>query len=59
MEQQRKCPGCDGTLIDGDFIIEYDVKREKNAGEIQVICHKIYFLYSSSEFNVVQAELVF
>uniref|UniRef100_A0AAY5L2B3 Inter-alpha-trypsin inhibitor heavy chain H3 n=1 Tax=Esox lucius TaxID=8010 RepID=A0AAY5L2B3_ESOLU len=25
LDQQRKCPGCDGTLIDGDFIIKYDV----------------------------------
>uniref|UniRef100_A0A674DNP0 Inter-alpha-trypsin inhibitor heavy chain H3 n=1 Tax=Salmo trutta TaxID=8032 RepID=A0A674DNP0_SALTR len=27
MDQQRKCPGCDGTLIDGDFLIKYDVNR--------------------------------
>uniref|UniRef100_A0A671VD09 Inter-alpha-trypsin inhibitor heavy chain H3 n=1 Tax=Sparus aurata TaxID=8175 RepID=A0A671VD09_SPAAU len=26
LEQQRKCPGCEGTIIDGDFIIKYDVK---------------------------------
>ncbi len=38
MEQQRKCPGCDGTLIDGDFIINYDVNREKGLGNIQVSC---------------------
>uniref|UniRef100_A0A3P9BYI6 Inter-alpha-trypsin inhibitor heavy chain H3 n=1 Tax=Maylandia zebra TaxID=106582 RepID=A0A3P9BYI6_9CICH len=37
MEQQRKCPGCDGTLIDGDFIVSYDVKREKNLGDIQIV----------------------
>ncbi|XP_013865282.1 inter-alpha-trypsin inhibitor heavy chain H3a [Austrofundulus limnaeus] len=37
MEQQRKCQGCDGTLIDGDFIIEYDVKREKSLGELQIV----------------------
>uniref|UniRef100_A0A8C4HR74 Inter-alpha-trypsin inhibitor heavy chain H3 n=1 Tax=Dicentrarchus labrax TaxID=13489 RepID=A0A8C4HR74_DICLA len=33
-EQQRKCPGCKGTLIDGDFIIMYDVKREESHGDI-------------------------
>ncbi|KAM4740184.1 inter-alpha-trypsin inhibitor heavy chain H3a [Anableps anableps] len=37
MEQQRKCPGCDGTLIDGDFIIKYDVKRPEGVGEIQIV----------------------
>ncbi|XP_017280694.1 inter-alpha-trypsin inhibitor heavy chain H3a [Kryptolebias marmoratus] len=36
MEQQRKCPGCDGTLIDDDFIIEYDVKQT-SLGEIQIV----------------------
>ncbi|KAJ8361116.1 hypothetical protein SKAU_G00176410 [Synaphobranchus kaupii] len=35
LEQQRVCPDCDGTLIDGDFIIKYDVKREKGIGDIQ------------------------
>ncbi|CAN9512531.1 unnamed protein product [Ophioblennius macclurei] len=37
MDQQRKCPGCDGTLIDGDFTIKYDVNREKNLGDIQIV----------------------
>uniref|UniRef100_A0A671VEW1 Inter-alpha-trypsin inhibitor heavy chain H3 n=1 Tax=Sparus aurata TaxID=8175 RepID=A0A671VEW1_SPAAU len=37
LEQQRKCPGCEGTIIDGDFIIKYDVKREKSLGEIQIV----------------------
>uniref|UniRef100_A0A8P4GJ58 Inter-alpha-trypsin inhibitor heavy chain H3 n=1 Tax=Dicentrarchus labrax TaxID=13489 RepID=A0A8P4GJ58_DICLA len=27
LEQQRKCASCDETLIDGDFIIKYDVNR--------------------------------
>ncbi|XP_068598254.1 inter-alpha-trypsin inhibitor heavy chain H3-like [Brachionichthys hirsutus] len=36
-EQQRKCPDCDGTIIDGDFVIKYDVKRLNNLGEIQVV----------------------
>lgn len=49
MEQQRKCPGCDGTLIDGDFIIKYDVNREAGLGDIQVCarlssqCSSIFF----------------
>ncbi|XP_028261005.1 inter-alpha-trypsin inhibitor heavy chain H3-like [Parambassis ranga] len=37
VEQQRKCPGCDGTLIDGDFIIKYDVNRVKGLGDIQIV----------------------
>uniref|UniRef100_A0A8B9K886 Inter-alpha-trypsin inhibitor heavy chain H3 n=1 Tax=Astyanax mexicanus TaxID=7994 RepID=A0A8B9K886_ASTMX len=34
LEQQRKCPDCDGTLIDGDFIITYDVNRAEDIGDI-------------------------
>uniref|UniRef100_A0A8C5FKW1 Inter-alpha-trypsin inhibitor heavy chain H3 n=1 Tax=Gadus morhua TaxID=8049 RepID=A0A8C5FKW1_GADMO len=30
LDQQRKCPECDGSLINGDFIIKYDVKRIVN-----------------------------
>ncbi|XP_027135227.1 inter-alpha-trypsin inhibitor heavy chain H3-like [Larimichthys crocea] len=36
LEQQRKCPGCEDTMINGDFIIKYDVKREESLGEIQM-----------------------
>ncbi|KAK9529423.1 hypothetical protein VZT92_013516 [Zoarces viviparus] len=37
LEQQRKCPGCEGTIIDGDFIIKYDVKRKEGLGELQIV----------------------
>ncbi|CAJ1051409.1 inter-alpha-trypsin inhibitor heavy chain H3-like isoform X1 [Xyrichtys novacula] len=37
MAQQRKCLGCEGTIIDGDFIIKYDVKRDNNLGQIQIV----------------------
>ncbi|KAL0978563.1 hypothetical protein UPYG_G00172280 [Umbra pygmaea] len=37
LDQQRKCSGCDGTLIDGDFIIKYDVKRAESIGDIQIV----------------------
>ncbi|XP_076124801.1 inter-alpha-trypsin inhibitor heavy chain H3-like [Alosa pseudoharengus] len=35
LDQQRKCPDCDGTLIDGDFFIKYDVNRAESIGDIQ------------------------
>lgn len=49
MEQQRKCPGCDGTMIDGDFIIKYDVNREAGLGDIQVcvlLSSKVSFIFN-------------
>ncbi|KAG7319218.1 hypothetical protein KOW79_017692 [Hemibagrus wyckioides] len=37
LDQQRKCPDCDGTLIDGDFYINYDVSRVQDLGDIQIV----------------------
>ncbi|XP_055724424.1 inter-alpha-trypsin inhibitor heavy chain H3-like [Salvelinus fontinalis] len=37
LDQQRKCPGCEGTLIDGDFFIKYDVNRAETIGDIQIV----------------------
>ncbi|XP_061778513.1 inter-alpha-trypsin inhibitor heavy chain H3-like [Nerophis ophidion] len=37
LEQQRTCPVCQGTRIDGDFVVKYDIKREETLGEIQIV----------------------
>ncbi|KAK5872909.1 hypothetical protein PBY51_013567 [Eleginops maclovinus] len=37
LDQQRKCQGCEDTIIEGDFIIKYDVKRKKGLGEVQIV----------------------
>ncbi|XP_059510448.1 inter-alpha-trypsin inhibitor heavy chain H2 isoform X2 [Stegostoma tigrinum] len=36
VDQQRKCPNCTDSAIDGSFIVRYDVKQELNGGSIQV-----------------------
>ncbi|XP_055040211.2 inter-alpha-trypsin inhibitor heavy chain H3 isoform X1 [Misgurnus anguillicaudatus] len=36
MDQQRTCPTCEGTLIDGDFFIKYDVNHANDIGHIQI-----------------------
>ncbi|XP_028261030.1 inter-alpha-trypsin inhibitor heavy chain H3-like isoform X2 [Parambassis ranga] len=58
-EQQRKCPGCDGTLINGDFIIEYDVKREENLGEVQVVNGYFVHFFSPPDLPRVPKNVVF
>ncbi|XP_078065932.1 inter-alpha-trypsin inhibitor heavy chain H3-like isoform X2 [Mustelus asterias] len=37
LEQQHKCPGCHETILDGDFIIQYDVNRDLSAGRVQIV----------------------
>lgn len=36
MAQQRKCPTCSSTAVDGNFVVQYDVNREKTGGELEV-----------------------
>ncbi|KAM3915743.1 inter-alpha-trypsin inhibitor heavy chain H3-like [Leptodactylus fuscus] len=37
LQQQRRCPDCAETLLDGDLKITYDVKRETAAGKVQIV----------------------
>ncbi|KAL2091388.1 hypothetical protein ACEWY4_013651 [Coilia grayii] len=58
LDQQRKCPDCDGTLIDGDFIIKYDVNRVESIGDIQVV--NGYFVhYFAPELPRIPKNVVF
>ncbi|XP_034726552.1 inter-alpha-trypsin inhibitor heavy chain H3-like [Etheostoma cragini] len=59
MEQQRKCPGCDGTLIDGDFIIKYDVNRAKSLGDIQVVNGYFVHFFAPADLPTVPKNVVF
>ncbi|KAM4524043.1 inter-alpha-trypsin inhibitor heavy chain H3-like isoform 2-T5 [Odontesthes bonariensis] len=59
MEQQRECPGCEGTLIDGDFIIKYDVNREKSFGEIQIVNGYFVHFFAPPDLPRVSKNVVF
>ncbi|RMC10486.1 hypothetical protein DUI87_13291 [Hirundo rustica rustica] len=37
MAQQRKCPKCSSTAVDGNFVVQYDVNREATGGELETI----------------------
>ncbi|XP_077133037.1 inter-alpha-trypsin inhibitor heavy chain H3-like [Ranitomeya variabilis] len=59
LEQQRKCPSCSETLLDGDFIIEYDVNREKSAGNIQIVNGYFVHYFAPSVLGRVPKNMVF
>ncbi|XP_076607588.1 inter-alpha-trypsin inhibitor heavy chain H3-like [Chaetodon auriga] len=59
MEQQRKCPGCDGSLIDGDFIINYDVNRAKDLGDIQIVNGYFVHFFAPPDLPRVPKNVVF
>ncbi|XP_072328850.1 inter-alpha-trypsin inhibitor heavy chain H3-like [Scyliorhinus torazame] len=52
LEQQRKCPDCHETILDGDFIIKYDVNRDLSAGSVQVV--NGYFVHHFAPANLAR-----
>ncbi|XP_047202366.1 inter-alpha-trypsin inhibitor heavy chain H3-like isoform X1 [Girardinichthys multiradiatus] len=59
VEQQRKCAGCDGTLIDGDFIIKYDVDRQGSLGDIQIVNGYFVHFFAPPDLPRVPKNVVF
>ncbi|XP_071351222.1 inter-alpha-trypsin inhibitor heavy chain H3-like [Trachinotus anak] len=59
LEQQRKCPGCEGTIIDEDFIIKYDVKREGGPGEVQIVNGYFVHFFAPPDLPRVPKNVVF
>ncbi|XP_067288468.1 inter-alpha-trypsin inhibitor heavy chain H3 [Pseudorasbora parva] len=50
LDQQKKC--CEGTLIDGDLFIKYDVNHPQDIGEIQIV--NGYFVHFFAPDNLPQ-----
>ncbi|XP_056381072.1 inter-alpha-trypsin inhibitor heavy chain H3-like [Hyla sarda] len=50
LHQQRRCPDCVETLLDGDLKITYDVKREVSAGKVQIV--NGYFVHYFAPTNL-------
>ncbi|XP_018535592.1 inter-alpha-trypsin inhibitor heavy chain H3 [Lates calcarifer] len=59
LEQQMKCPGCEGTIIDGDFIINYDVIREEGPGEVQIVNGYFVHFFAPPDLHRVPKNVVF
>uniref|UniRef100_A0A674J2I5 Inter-alpha-trypsin inhibitor heavy chain 2 n=1 Tax=Terrapene triunguis TaxID=2587831 RepID=A0A674J2I5_9SAUR len=48
--QQRKCPTCSTTAVDGNFVVMYDVHRETKAGELEIF--NGYFIHYFAPDNL-------
>ncbi|XP_061641307.1 inter-alpha-trypsin inhibitor heavy chain H3-like isoform X2 [Phyllopteryx taeniolatus] len=59
MEQQRICPSCEGTRVEGDFIVKYDVKREESLGEVQVVNGYFVHFFSPPDLPTVPKNVIF
>ncbi|XP_051873134.1 inter-alpha-trypsin inhibitor heavy chain H3-like [Pristis pectinata] len=52
LQQQRKCPDCHDTILDGSFMIRYDVNRDLSAGSIQIV--NGYFVHHFAPANLTR-----
>nr|DBA18422.1 TPA: hypothetical protein GDO54_016666 [Pyxicephalus adspersus] len=59
MDQQRICSVCAETLLDGDFIVKYDVKRETSAGNIQIVNGYFVHYFAPSSLTKLPKNVVF
>ncbi|XP_058874260.1 inter-alpha-trypsin inhibitor heavy chain H3-like isoform X43 [Acipenser ruthenus] len=59
LDQQRKCPECSESILDGEFIIKYDVKREASAGDIQIVNGYFVHYFAPSDLPRMQKNVVF
>uniref|UniRef100_A0ABM5GLV6 Inter-alpha-trypsin inhibitor heavy chain H2 isoform X3 n=1 Tax=Pogona vitticeps TaxID=103695 RepID=A0ABM5GLV6_9SAUR len=48
--QQRKCPTCSSTAVDGNFVVNYDVKRDSKPGELEIF--NGYFIHYFAPENM-------
>ncbi|XP_047439700.1 inter-alpha-trypsin inhibitor heavy chain H3-like [Mugil cephalus] len=57
--EQQKCPRCENTLINGDFIVTYDVKRDTSLGEVQVVNGYFVHFFSPLDLHRLPKNVVF
>ncbi|XP_030426330.1 inter-alpha-trypsin inhibitor heavy chain H4 [Gopherus evgoodei] len=57
--QQKKSPELEETLLDGDFIIRYDVKRGVSAGDIQIVNGYFVHYFAPTEMPAFPKNVIF
>ncbi|XP_034294844.1 inter-alpha-trypsin inhibitor heavy chain H4-like isoform X3 [Pantherophis guttatus] len=59
LSQQRKNPESEQTVLDGDFLIRYDVKRNVAVGDIQIVNGYFVHYFAPSEMPVFPKNIIF
>ncbi|XP_061570167.1 inter-alpha-trypsin inhibitor heavy chain H2 [Cololabis saira] len=59
LQQQRKCPDCSDTVIDGVLTVRYDVTRDSNVGELQVSDGHFVHFFAPSNLSPLPKNIVF
>ncbi|XP_057888232.1 inter-alpha-trypsin inhibitor heavy chain H4 [Melospiza georgiana] len=59
LEQQKKNSELGETLLNGDFVVRYDVKREATAGDIQIVNGYFVHYFAPQEMPVFPKNVIF
>ncbi|XP_062977223.1 inter-alpha-trypsin inhibitor heavy chain H4-like [Elgaria multicarinata webbii] len=59
ISQQRKSPELEETLLNGDFLIRYDVKRSVAAGDIQIVNGYFVHYFAPSQMPAFPKNIIF
>ncbi|XP_062466229.1 inter-alpha-trypsin inhibitor heavy chain H4 isoform X1 [Pezoporus occidentalis] len=59
VDQQKMNPEFDETLLNGDFVVRYDVKRDATAGDIQIVNGYFVHYFAPQEMPVFPKNVIF
>ncbi|NXX73435.1 ITIH4 inhibitor, partial [Urocolius indicus] len=59
VDQQKVNPELDETLLNGDFVVRYDVKRGATAGDIQIVNGYFVHYFAPDEMPVFPKNIIF
>ncbi|XP_035750664.1 inter-alpha-trypsin inhibitor heavy chain H4 [Egretta garzetta] len=59
VDQQKINPELDETLLNGDFVVRYDVKRAATAGDIQIVNGYFVHYFAPCEMPVFPKNIIF
>ncbi|XP_028620773.1 inter-alpha-trypsin inhibitor heavy chain H2 [Grammomys surdaster] len=57
--QQRKCPNCTETAVDGELVVMYDVNREEKAGELEVFNGYFVHFFAPENLDPIPKNILF
>ncbi|NXJ00917.1 ITIH4 inhibitor, partial [Psophia crepitans] len=59
VDQQKINPALDETLLNGDFVVRYDVKRDATAGDIQIVNGYFVHYFAPREMPALPKNVIF
>ncbi|XP_010009686.1 PREDICTED: inter-alpha-trypsin inhibitor heavy chain H4 [Nestor notabilis] len=59
VDQQKVNPEFDETLLNGDFVVRYDVKRDATAGDIQIVNGYFVHYFAPQEMPAFPKNVIF